>query len=94
MPGFVPRSVLLEAEWVLRAVYECAPAKIIPALRALGGLPNVSVEDPELAARAMDYAEAGMDFADSLHLAAAAGCEGVLTFDKRLGAGDYCLAVA
>ena len=80
---FVPRSVLLEAEWVLRAVYGFPPTTIIPALRALGGLANVFVENPELATRAMDYAEAGMDFADALHLAAATGCDGFLTFDKR-----------
>lgn len=81
---FVSRTVLLETEWVLRAVYEFPPAKIIPALRALGGLPNVHIETPELAATAMDHAEAGMDFADALHLAAASGCDSFVTFDKRL----------
>ena len=29
--------------------------------------------------------EAGLDFADALHLAAAAECERFLTFDKRFG---------
>ncbi len=82
-PVFVPRTVLLEAEWVLRGVYDVPPEQIIPALRALAGLPGVSVEDAVLVAKAMDWAEAGMDFADALHLAAAAECEGFLTFDKR-----------
>lgn len=82
-PVFVPRTVLLEAEWVLRGVYELPSAQVIAALRALAGLPGVSVEDAGLVARAMDWAEAGMDFADALHLSAAAECEGFLTFDKR-----------
>lgn len=82
-PVFVPRTVLLEAEWVLRGVYELPPEQIIPALRALAGLPGVLVEDAALVIKAMDWAEAGMDFADALHLAAATGCENFLTFDKR-----------
>ena len=83
VPVFVPKTVLLEAEWVLRSVYGLAPERVIPALRAFAGLPGVVVEDAALVARAMDWAEAGVGFADALHLAAAAGCEGFLTFDKR-----------
>ena len=81
---FVPRTVLLEVEWVLRGVHGLPSEQIIPALRAFAGLPGVSVEDAGLVAKAMNWAEAGMDFADALHLAAAAECEGFLTFDKRL----------
>ncbi len=83
-PVFVPRTVLMEVEWVLRGVYGLPPERIIPALRALAGVPGVSIEDAGLVAKAMDWAEAGMDFADALHLAAAAECQGFLTFDKRL----------
>lgn len=83
-PVFVPRTVLLEVEWVLRGVYDLPSEQIIPALRALAGLPGVSVEDAVLVAKAMDWAQAGMDFADALHLAAAVECESFLTFDKRL----------
>ena len=81
---FVPRTVLLEAGWVLRSVYGLPPEQIVSALRAFAGLPGVSVEDAGLVAKAMNWAEAGMDFADALHLAAAAECDGFLTFDKRL----------
>lgn len=84
VPVFVSRTVLLEAEWVLRGVYDLPSKQIIPALRALAGLPGVSVEDAGMVAQAMDWAEAGTDFADALHLAAAAECETFLTFDKRL----------
>ena len=80
---FVPRTVLLEVEWVLRGMYEFSAAQIIPALRALAGLSDVTFEDASLAARAMIWTEAGMDFANALHLASAAHCDGLVTFDKR-----------
>lgn len=80
---FVPRTVVLEVEWVLRGVYGMAVGRVIPALRALAGAPGVVVEDAAMVAKAMDWAEAGMDFADALHLAAAGECEGFVTFDKR-----------
>ena len=83
-PVFVPRTVLLEAEWVLRSVYELPAAQVIAALRALAGLPGVSVEDAPMVAKALAWAEAGMDFADALHLAAAATCKAFVTFDRRL----------
>jgi predicted nucleic-acid-binding protein len=49
-PVYVPQTVLLEVEWVLRGVYDLKPAQIIPALRALAGLPGVSIEDSRLVA--------------------------------------------
>lgn len=80
---FVSATVLLESEWVLRSVYGFAGGEVASALRAFSGLPGVSVENPALLSEALDLAEAGMDFADALHLGAAAGCETLLTFDRR-----------
>ena len=80
---FVSTTVLLESEWVLRGVYGFAGEEVATALRAFAGLPGVSVEGPDLIAEALDHAESGMDFADALHLAAAARCEAMLTFDRR-----------
>ncbi len=82
-PVFVSRTVLLEVEWVLRGVYKLPAARIIPALRALAGLPGIMLEDASLAAQAMTWTEAGMDFANALHLASAADRDGFVTFDKR-----------
>ncbi|MGI3778659.1 MAG: type II toxin-antitoxin system VapC family toxin [Janthinobacterium lividum] len=82
-PVFVPRTVVLEVEWVLRGVYGMAVERVVPALRALAGLPGVTFEDAAMVAKAMAWAEAGLDFADALHLAAARECEGFVTFDKR-----------
>ena len=80
---FASATVLLECEWVLRSVYGLAGTEVAAALRAFAGLPGVSVERPSLIADALDRAEKGMDFADALHLGAAARCEAMLTFDRR-----------
>jgi predicted nucleic acid-binding protein len=80
---FVGTAVLLEAEWVLRRVYGYAAAPLAKALRGFAGLRYVTLEDPALAAQALDWMEAGLDFADALHLAKAADCEAFVTFDQR-----------
>ena len=80
---FVATTVLLESEWVLRGAYGFSRIEVAAALRAFAGLPGVSVENPDLIAQALDRAEQGMDFADALHLGAAARCEAMLTFDRR-----------
>lgn len=80
---FVSTTVLLESDWVLRSTYGYSGARVAAALRALAGLEEVTVEDPLLLAEALDRTEGGMDFADALHLGAAARCEALLTFDRR-----------
>ena len=80
---FVSATVLLESDWVLRSAYGFARARVASALRAFAGLPGVVVEDPGRIAESLDRAEKGMDFADALHLAAAARCEALFTFDRR-----------
>ena len=83
---FVCTTVLLETEWVLRSVYGYPPAQLERALRAFAGLPRVTLEDPILAAKALNWLAGGMDFADALHVAKAAGCEAFISFDQRLAA--------
>ena len=81
---FVATSVLLETEWVLRSAYGFATDRIVQALRDFAGLPGVTLEDPLLAARALDWAAQGLDFADALHLGRAEGCSAFMSFDRRL----------
>lgn len=83
-PVFISNTVLLECEWVLRSVYEYEPRDFVEALRNFAGLEKVTLEDPALAATALQWHEQGMDFADALHLAGAAACDAFLTFDRRL----------
>ena len=80
---FVSTTVLLESEWVLRSVYGLSRTEVAAALRAFAGLPGLSVESPAVLSEALDHAERGMEFADALHLGAAARCEALLTFDLR-----------
>ncbi len=81
---FVPSTVFLETEWVLRSGYGFSPTRIAERLRAFAGLPQVTVEAPTAMAVALDWMTAGMDFADALHLASAARCEAFVTLDRRL----------
>jgi predicted nucleic-acid-binding protein len=81
---FVSTSVLLEAEWVLRSGYGFATERLVQALRNFAGLPGLTLEDPQLAARALDWAEQGLDFADALHLGGAQGCTAFMSFDRKL----------
>ena len=79
----MPVSVVRETEWVLRSAYGYKPADVARALRAFGGLPQVTIEDAATLAAAFDLAERGMDFADALHLGRASGQDVFLTFDRR-----------
>ncbi len=90
---FVPTTVMLESEWVLRSAYGFAPGQIVQALRGFASLPGVAVEDPARLAQALDWTAAGMDFADALHLAAAEGCAAFLSFDARLAKAAAGLSV-
>ena len=83
---FVCTTVLLETEWVLRSVYGYGPAQLAGALRAFAGLPRITLEDPTLAAKALDWMINGVDFADALHLAKAVGCDAFISFDRRFAA--------
>jgi predicted nucleic acid-binding protein len=80
---FVGLTVLLETEWVLRSIYNYNAPQIAKTLRAFAGLPRVTIEDARKAANALDGMEAGLDFADALHLASADGCEAFVSFDQK-----------
>lgn len=81
---FIPDSVILECEWVLRFAYKFSPLAINDALGKLLGLANVKVARPELMATAIEWHRQGLDFADALHLAASQSQSGFLTFDQKL----------
>jgi predicted nucleic-acid-binding protein len=80
----IATTVALESEWVLRCAFEFQPTQIAMGLRGLAGLPGVTIEEPAPLAQALDWMEAGMDFADALHLAKAGDCDAFLSFDRKL----------
>ena len=79
----VPVTVILETEWVMRSGYAFNPMEIAAGLRRLGGLPGVTVEQSGEVARALEWLEQGMDFADALHLARTTHCDAFVTFDRK-----------
>ena len=79
---FVCTTVMLETQWVLRSVYCFAETQCAKALVDFAGLPRVTLEDPTAVASAFGWMKQGVDFADGLHLAKAAGCEAFVTFDQ------------
>ena len=80
---FVPLSVVLELEWVLRAFYGFGAAEFIRVIQHLLGLPNVRVEDWPQVVDALVWHGQGLDFADALHLRASLDCAASYTFDDR-----------
>jgi predicted nucleic-acid-binding protein len=79
---FIPDTVLLETEWVLRDAYELEPAEIRATLRAVLGLPNVTLSNARRVALALDWHEHGLDFADAFHLVLSQEQDALKTYDK------------
>ena len=83
-PVRVSTTVVLEAEWVLRRGYRLDRGAVLSGLRALLGIPNLVLDELDRVLEALELAEAGLDFADALHVAAAKECEAFVTFDRAL----------
>ena len=81
---FVSTTVLLETEWVLRSSYRLPRLQCAASLRSFAGLPHVRLADPSVIATALDLMDAGMDFADAVHLQAARECDALISFDRDL----------
>jgi len=83
-PIWIPKTVLLETEWVLRYTYEFEPAAVNQALAKICGLPRVVVEDAAKVAQALAWHAGGFDFADALHLASCPEAQAFCSFDQAL----------
>ena len=80
---FIPDTVILETEWVLRFAYKFKPVEICTALRKLFGLPNVHLSNSSLVSQTLRWHEAGLDFADAFHLAQSQNHDDFYTFDEK-----------
>ncbi|MBI5920370.1 MAG: type II toxin-antitoxin system VapC family toxin [Betaproteobacteria bacterium] len=80
---FVPLTVILEFEWVMRGFYEVEPDTFCQTVEHLLGMPHVTVERWEAVKDAIDLHRQGLDFADALHWACSAACSQFATFDDR-----------
>ena len=81
---FLPKTVLLETERVLRYTYGFDRVAVAEALGKFCGLPQVVVEDTSTVRQALTWHQAGFDFADALHLAASRQVETFYSFDQAL----------
>ncbi len=80
---FIPNTVILESEWVLRYAYEFDRIEISSAFCKLFGLPNVHTTDALALQQAIQWYESGLDFADALHLSQCQLIDQLFTFDKK-----------
>ena len=81
---FITKTVVLETEWVLRAVYSLDRKKVNASIMALISLEGVVVEDEPVLFFALETHSKGMDFADALHLASSQRANRFATFDTAL----------
>ena len=80
---YIPDTVILETEWVLRFAYEFEPAEICNAFRKLFGLANIKLSNEFIIAQAINWHEQGLDFADAFHLALSQNTKALKTFDDK-----------
>ncbi len=79
----IPVTVMLELAWVLSA-RGVARDQINKALKALISLPQARPQHPQALRKALMWSEAGIDFADALHLALSEQADTFVSFDKAL----------
>jgi len=80
---FVPITVVVEFEWIMRGFYERDRQDFVRVIRHLLGLPNVTVEDWQAVDDALTLHLEGLDFADALHWARSRHCAQMISFDDR-----------
>lgn len=81
---YIPVTVVLELEWVLRSRYAFAPKVVAQAIEKIAALGNVVVGERSAVLAAAARAAQGWDFADALHHALSHGCEDFATLDADL----------
>jgi predicted nucleic-acid-binding protein len=80
---FVAKTVLVEVAWVLARAYGLERDAVGHALRTLIGVESAVIEDRSAVLRALAWHEAGLDFAEAMHVASAAEASALVTLDRR-----------
>lgn len=78
---FIADTVLLETEWLMRSVMNVAREDIGTIFAVLVATENIFFADRVRVANCILAHEAGLDFADAMHLYAATGNDAFVTFD-------------
>ena len=85
LPLFVPSTVMLELEWVLRSRYEFDKSTVLGTFNALLETQELEFQDEPALERALSlYRQGSADFADCLHAGqcGSAGRAPMITFDE------------
>ena len=80
---FLPKSVALELEWVLRGYYGFPVEQVLQVFDHLLAHPGFTAEDRPALEQAVAGVRNGLDFADALHHASCRSCEAMASFDDR-----------
>ncbi len=80
---YLPKTVALELEWVLRGYYGFAAEQVLQVFEQLLHHPCLELEDRTVLEQALAGVRSGLDFADALHHASCRGCEAIASFDDR-----------
>lgn len=89
---FVPLLVVLETIWVLESVYDVSKQEIIESIDELLLMPVFEFEANGVIAGVIKSSNTSkLELSDLLiaHSAKAAGCETVITFDKRASKSEF-----
>lgn len=79
---YLPKTVLLELEWVLRYSYSLSNPAIVSAINAVLDMKRVTAEDESAIRAALTLMANNIDFAGALHLTSASACKDLATFDQ------------
>ena len=85
-PLFLPLSVVVELEWVLRSLYSFDKPTLITTFNQLLGTQELVFQDEDIVEVAMSlYTENNTDFSDCLHIATAHVNDytPMITFDRK-----------
>lgn len=88
---WVPVTVMLELDWVLRSRYQLAKAEVVRTFHALLATMELDFQAEEALEQALaSYEDGAADFADCLHLALSRKAEALpfLTFDTKVSRLD------
>lgn len=89
----VTATVLLESEWVLRAVYNVPRNEIEQAFRRLQAMPNVSFYPSDAVEKALNWNQGGLDLPDALHVSLSSDADAFVTSDMPLFKRSSALGV-
>lgn len=79
---WIPKTVILETNWVLCSLFGLTEVEIARALSRLLSLENVEIEDGVAVADALTLVDRGVELADALHLLSRPKDARLVTFDK------------